>query len=639
MLIYELLKQIKQVMIGMEIHNAQLIQKLKGHFLDLINLDDDLLNYELLLEKMIFSIQQLTHSNEVTLLSCNSFTNKIYTEVSTKKERDKSTKIPSISCADLYEMADSYPIMRTPISISGFEQYDLVLSLVNEGTYQGYLVFKNDHSMANLEDELLLELAVECSKFIKRIKHLSKVLVEEKRYKQLFRVTEKFHSSMNMDVVLGEIIDTLKEVYPTFTYYLLLSHDNNSNSNLPIKDLEYDSENLAAMQAYVTGSIQFEDSIQEKRSVLYAPLKGKQGVYGVLQVITPNTLVFPENEVEFITLLANTAGSALENAQLYQQSKRLVTDLQLINETSHRLNSNLRLTETMTFMSEQIIKSFNAEVVGFVLISEERYEPKILKGSSEFFYSEDAKKYIHYITKRLETEQDSLFIGDLSLKEEEVRIQYKSIMAVPMVQTGVYGFALVMHHEPYHFSFDNFKLLQSLIHHSTLAFTNAMLREELEKMVITDHLTKLYSRNYLDNNIHSSMESDAEGTFILIDIDNFKAVNDTYGHQVGDEVLIQVANIIKRHIRKTDIGSRWGGEELAIYLPNTPLNFGVTIADRLVNAVAEYSNPHVTISCGVSYWARDCSDTFQGLFKKADTALYIAKETGKNKVVIQNELQ
>ena len=217
--------------------------------------------------------------------------------------------------------------------------------------------------------------------------------------------------------------------------------------------------------------------------------------------------------------------------------------------------------------------------------------------------------------------------------------QYKSIMAVPMMQTGILkGFAIVMHPDAYHFSFDTFKLLQSLIHHSTLALTNSLLREELEKMVVTDHLTKLYSRSYLDEKIQRSLMEDKEGTFILIDIDDFKLINDTYGHQIGDDIIIQVANIIKDNIRSSDVGSRWGGEELAIYLPKVPLSLGVTIAERLVKKVRENSRPSVTISCGVSYWNKLSEDTYNTLFKRADKALYIAKETGKDKVIIQNTL-
>lgn len=223
---------------------------------------------------------------------------------------------------------------------------------------------------------------------------LSQFTIKEKRYRQLFRVTEKFHSSMNMDSVLEEIIYILQEVYPSFTYSLFLSQDHYNHHNLPIKILQYDSENIVALKSYVTGTVQTEDFFYEKRSVLYAPLKGKQGVYGVLQITAPNALVFPKNEVEFIALLANTAGSALENAQLYQQSKRLISDLQLINEVSHRLNSKLRLTDTVTYMCDQIITSFGAQEVGFILFSEDQKEATILKGSSRFFFHKKVELYI-----------------------------------------------------------------------------------------------------------------------------------------------------------------------------------------------------------------------------------------------------
>ena len=83
------------------------------------------------------------------------------------------------------------------------------------------------------------------------------------------------------------------------------------------------------------------------------------------------------------------------------------------------------------------------------------------------------------------------------------------MMAVPMMESDqVHGFALVLHKDPYYFSFETFKLLQSLIHHTSLALANSMLREELEKMVITDHLTGLYSRSYLDGKMLESMEKD-----------------------------------------------------------------------------------------------------------------------------------
>lgn len=615
----------------------QMILKLKSIFFDILGPENGELTYDNLINKMLETIKELMNAQEATLVSYNDWKQKVVIEASTEAHIFQMDVPAFLSWEEMNRITHTSKIFRQ--ELPGLEGYDLLLVLSNKEKNIGYIALKgNEGSLNGLPDDLMEIVSVEAAQFLEKSRSLIQILSEEKKYKQLFRVTEKFHSTMNMDDVLGEIIYTLQAVYPTFTYYLLLSHDNNRLEDLPIKDLEYDSENIAAMQAYVTGTFQFEDSVQEKRSIMYAPLKGKQGVYGVLQVIAPNTLMFPKNEVEFISLLANTAGSALENAQLYQQSKRLIKDLKLINETSHQLNSNLRLTETITFITEQIISSFDAEAVGFILVT--KGETKVLNGSTEFFHTEAAEKYIVHIKEKLQTENEALFIGDFNLFVSTHGLEYKSIMAVPMNQSGVQkGFALVMHQTPYHFSFEAFKLLQSLVHHSTLAFTNAMLREELEKMVVTDHLTKLFSRNYLDDKIHQSMNEDHEGTFIMIDIDNFKAINDTFGHQVGDDVIIQVANLISENIRGTDVGARWGGEELAIYLPGVSLSAGVVIAERLVKKVYTYTEPQVTISCGVSHWSRGEKDSYASLFKRADKALYVAKQTGKNKVIIQEDLK
>lgn len=463
-------------------------------------------------------------------------------------------------------------------------------------------------------------------------------LIDADRYKQLFRATEKFHSTLDKDAVLREILLILQEVYPEFSYYLLLSQEYHNPDGLPIMDLEYDSENITALNAFVSGDVQIEKSLAEKHSTLYAPLKGKQGIYGVLQINAPNTLDFPANEVEFINLFAGTAGNALEKAQLYQQSRQVISELQLINETSQRLNSNLRLADTMNFMSKQITGSLEAQEVGFILLTNKQEKSKVLPGSTPFFLSKQARVYIDHIKEKIEVENESIFIGDLNILKIENIPSFRSVMAIPMIHSeNLKGFLIVMHKQPYFFSFENFKLLQELVHHSALAFSNSMLREELEKLIITDHLTKLQSRKFLDEKIQRSMMEDEKGTFILIDIDDFKEINDQYGHQIGDEVLIQVANLIKGNLRGNDVGARWGGEELAIYLPKVSLGDGVAIAERLVERVAKCSKPHITVSCGVSYWEKDGHDSYNYLFKRADDALYIAKGTGKNKVVTQDD--
>lgn len=621
----------------MEQQKTELLYELRTIFFDYMDLVNGEIQYDQFVRTMLEELKRSLAVKEVTLFKCDDWKQRLFIEASTAAGLNEQIYDSERLYLNL-ESAAGKPYYYNDYPFPEFKEYQLILPLKVKGRITGMVAVQEKFpgSLANLGPETGELLTKECIKLLETAFNINKVIIEEKRYKQLFKVTEKFHSSMSMDAVLGEITNTLQEEYPSFIYYLMLSYDNNNHQNLPIKDLEYDSENVAAMQAFVTGTVQFEDSLAAKKSVLYAPLKGKQGVYGVLQVIAPNSLVFPENEVEFISLLANTAGSALENAQLYQQSKRLISDLQLINETSHRLNSNLRLSETMSYMKEQIVKSFNAQEIGFIFLLPNG-EVKPLTGSTEFFQTKESEQYIRYSKEKIDIDKESLFIGDLNLQNMDGKMRFRSLMGVPMIQSNsLKGFAVVLHEEPYYFSFEMFKLLQSLIHHSSLALANSMLREELEKMVITDHLTRLYSRSYLDEKILQSMDDDEEGTFILIDIDDFKKVNDTFGHQVGDEILIQVAQLIHSNIRESDIGARWGGEELAIYLPRLPLQVGVSIAQRLLEKVSELSNPKVTISCGVSYWKKDRCDNAKALFKRADEALYIAKNTGKNKVLVQN---
>ncbi|WP_338750702.1 GGDEF domain-containing protein [Bacillus sp. FJAT-52991] len=486
--------------------------------------------------------------------------------------------------------------------------------------------------LAELTDEELSAFVQETNAFITFIKQMNFETNNDKRYKELFNVTEKFHSSLDIEYVLGEILSTLERVFPKYTYHFLLAIDDRYNE-LPTEHFNFERASEEAMSAYINGKVQLEQRLGRKSSILYAPLMGKQGVYGVLQVKIPIEKQILESEKGFIRILANTGGSAIEKAKLYEQSRKLIADLQLINETSHQLNSTLRFTDTTQYLNDQITRFFQASAVGFVFINDGEVE--ILPGSSEFFYERQGQRYIEYASKRIQKEKDSFFVGELAGKLEEEHLLYHSLMVVPMVQGNVLkGFCIVLKQEAYGFTFDMYKLLQSLIHHSTLGLTNAMLREELEQLVITDYLTKLFSRNYLDQSISESIEKDEKGTFLLIDIDDFKAINDTYGHQTGDDTIIQVAELIRKITGEKDIAARWGGEELAIYFPEKSLEEGVAIAEQLVASVARSTNPMVTISCGVSSWSKEQPISVKVLFNQADEALYKAKKTGKNKVIV-----
>ncbi|MER2000674.1 MAG: sensor domain-containing diguanylate cyclase, partial [Lysinibacillus sp.] len=428
------------------------------------------------------------------------------------------------------------------------------------------------------------------------------------------------------------VLVTIKENFPALESELILSNDQDRMTTVNIKPFDYLSERPSTIEAFVSGEVTFEKAQDLGKKLLNAPIKGRQAIYGILQVSVPKTYHIYEEQKEFIRMLAQASGNALENAKLYHQSHRLVSDLQLINETSHRLNMKLDIEEMLSFLQKQLVKSFQPTELAFVLKDGHKSMPSNL--SSQFFKTEEGMLYLQHIEKHFEKTQDPLFIADFSRLISQ-HVKYKSLIAIPMVmEEKVRGYSIILHTEPYFFSFDSFKLMQSLIHHSSLAIANSILQARLQEMVDRDHLTKLYARSYLDNFVENSLVNDDSGMFLLIDIDNFKRVNDTYGHQVGDEVLMQIGAKLQSLIGTRGVCARWGGEELSVYISNILPDEAVKIAQHIVDEIPKATNPSVTISAGLILWHKSQRPEFQSVFLQADTALYNAKHNGKNQVCL-----
>jgi diguanylate cyclase (GGDEF)-like protein/PAS domain S-box-containing protein len=174
-------------------------------------------------------------------------------------------------------------------------------------------------------------------------------------------------------------------------------------------------------------------------------------------------------------------------------------------------------------------------------------------------------------------------------------------------------------------------------------------QEEMMRMANMDWLTGAYHRRFffdrLDEEIRRVRRSRADLAVAIIDIDHFKNINDRHGHQAGDAVLQQVAARIKSCLRDTDILARVGGEEFAILLPETPLEGGYWVAERIRQAIAgepmqlpDNAPLRVTVSIGVAEVDYEEPQDSTALYRTADTRLYIAKNTGRNQVSVDELL-
>jgi len=186
--------------------------------------------------------------------------------------------------------------------------------------------------------------------------------------------------------------------------------------------------------------------------------------------------------------------------------------------------------------------------------------------------------------------------------------------------------------------------MQILSHPFNLIYDSLVYHERVQRLTITDDLTSLYNfrylRQFLGFEIQRSLRYEKNLSILFIDIDNFKNVNDTYGHLVGSATLCEVGQIFGKQVRDSDVIVRYGGDEFVIILPETPLEGAQVIAERLRQRVEHFLfsggrdlKLRLTVSIGIASFPEH-SMTAEGLLQKADAAMYAAKEESKNKIMI-----
>jgi diguanylate cyclase (GGDEF)-like protein len=221
----------------------------------------------------------------------------------------------------------------------------------------------------------------------------------------------------------------------------------------------------------------------------------------------------------------------------------------------------------------------------------------------------------------------------------------RSYLGVPIFVKGkIMGYINVESSQPHDYTNTHGKRLMVFADQAAVAIENSRMFEKLEQMAVVDTLTGLYSRRHFSDlggkEIERARRYGNPLSLLMIDLDHFKSFNDTLGHAVGDQILVEVANIIGTTLRKIDIPGRLGGEEFAVLLPETNQQNGMLVAERLRQAITRLRIPikdavidNVTASFGLSTLCDGHVD-LQSLITSADMAMYKAKENGRNMVVV-----
>jgi len=221
----------------------------------------------------------------------------------------------------------------------------------------------------------------------------------------------------------------------------------------------------------------------------------------------------------------------------------------------------------------------------------------------------------------------------------------QSVIAAPLIHPSgeVLGALSLESSQKSAFDDDDLQLLTSFAATATTAIYNAQLHAEVQKLAITDALTGLYNRRGFDELGHRELERVRRFgnplSAMMIDVDDFKLVNDTHGHKIGDQVIRAVATRLVASLREVDIVGRFGGDEFTILLPETDIYTAHAVAERLLKKMSELPivtenvAVNLTISIGVIKASNEIG-SLNVLIEKADQALYQAKNNGRNQVVM-----
>lgn len=168
--------------------------------------------------------------------------------------------------------------------------------------------------------------------------------------------------------------------------------------------------------------------------------------------------------------------------------------------------------------------------------------------------------------------------------------------------------------------------------------------KKLEELSNTDGLTKIYNRRYFTELVELEFQRakryGSKLSYLMLDIDHFKPVNDQFGHLIGDRLLVSVAGILESNLRRHDVLGRYGGDEFALIMPETDLDGALVVAERHRSQIEAYSMPYndskinVTVSLGIASMPPSEPDTVDELLRYADEALLLAKKNGKNRIEI-----
>jgi len=487
-------------------------------------------------------------------------------------------------------------------------------------------------------------------------------------------VTSGMTSTLDLRGVLGSVLDGLDQVLSSDTATLMLRIDDSmrvvASRGFSDPDALRRSSISITHDPIITELIEGTAPVivsngeeratgiyvgdEPMRSFIGVPLLARNRVIGALTVAS-NETSYRLEEAMIVDAFGDHAAVAIQNARLFQRTQATLAKTETLYRVAQNLIEGSTLEQTLQSVVDGVAEALPANGVSLITMN-----PR-------------AKKIVHFVrggegrdrvvAATFEELWDGLaghvmrdhepLISPANRPDEREGPQARArreatgagaVMVAPLSYAGkVFGVLTAINQAgEAEFGRHDLILHEAMANQAAIAIENARLFEEVQRLAVTDDLTSLKNRRGFFEVARRELERATRTgrplSALMLDIDGFKRVNDTYGHAVGDEVLRHLAERCRRAVRDIDLVGRYGGEEFAVLLPETDLKTALEVAERVRSSIGdmpfdtEVGPLPIRVSVGLALLDDDSEQTVESLLDRADTAMYLVKQAGGDAV-------
>ena len=547
----------------------------------------------------------------------------------------------------------------------------LIVSLRSGGRAIGYLAVRASRPLEDPAVEWLIGAAGVAALVVGAATSADEASARDEDIRLLLKTARALASERDLEDLFARFHELIKPIMDTTSFFVALGSWEDGQMTIPFGmdgDQRMPLGGPLPIEASLTGHVFREGrpliirkladfdaypSVvrgegEDTQSALVVPMRVEDRTIGVISVQSLRPYAYTERERDLLAAIAEQAAIAVENSQHLSSSEQLARELTLLAEVSRALSRELSLRELCKTVCREARRVMDAPVFMVALRVDGTDTMRIeycVQEETEFEFADYSLE--NSIAKRvIETSQPVVLQTKSDLDKTPhryLRQDDKSLRSVVMAPLRLGDKCIgVMTAQSYRdgaYDESSIRLLTAIGEQMALAVQNAQLFREAASRAERDPLTNIYHHRYLKTRLEDEL-SRARSTgetiaVIMLDLDNFKLVNDTYGHLVGDEALRVVTSVLQNACRGSDVIGRYGGDEFMIVLPDTAPEQAIGIADRIeADIAAQELRPNeetqaIPLHCsiGLATFPRDGSNAAE-LIAKADAALYQSKRQG-----------